>query len=68
MLAACDRAKPYARPGKRSCDIRRPAVLLCRAIVLQLLDTGMRAADPLFLSGPWTCRVFVSRQTGPLRS
>ena len=45
MLAACDRSKPYARPGKRSCENRRPTALRDRAIVLLLLDTGIRAAE-----------------------
>jgi integrase/recombinase XerD len=45
MLTACDRSKPYVRPGKRSCDNKRPTALRDRAIVMLLLDTGIRAAE-----------------------
>ena len=45
MLGACDRSKAYARPGKRSCDNKRPTALRDRAIVMLLLDTGIRAAE-----------------------
>jgi integrase/recombinase XerD len=45
MLSACDRCKPYARPGKRLCDNKRPTALRDRAIIILLLDTGIRATE-----------------------
>jgi site-specific recombinase XerD len=45
MLAACDYSQPYSRPGKRECVHRRPTALRDRAIILILLDTGMRASE-----------------------
>jgi integrase/recombinase XerD len=45
MLEACDRTRDYTRPGKRRCNHARPTALRDRAIVLALLDTGMRASE-----------------------
>jgi integrase/recombinase XerD len=45
MLAACDRSRRYRRPGKRVCDHERPSALRDRAIILLLVDTGMRASE-----------------------
>jgi site-specific recombinase XerD len=46
LLAACDRRSiVYARPGKRACDNERGLAVRDRAIVLLLLDTGMRASE-----------------------
>lgn len=46
MLLACDRRSVvYSRPGKRACDNERRMATRDRAIVLLLLDTGMRASE-----------------------
>lgn len=45
MLAACERSRGYSRPGKRPCDNARPTALRDRAIILLLLDTGIRASE-----------------------
>jgi len=45
MLEACDRSKDYVRPGKRRCSNARPTALRDRAIILLLVDTGMRASE-----------------------
>jgi len=45
MLEACDRSRDYARPGKRRCNHARPTALRDRAIILLLLDTGLRASE-----------------------
>ena len=45
MLAACDRSKAYARPGRAPSDGRRPEAHRDRAIILLLLDTGIRASE-----------------------
>lgn len=45
MLAACGHTRSYARPGKRECRNRRPTAARDRAIILMLLDTGMRASE-----------------------
>ena len=45
MLEACDRTRDYVRPGKRRCNHTRPTALRDRAIILTLLDTGMRASE-----------------------
>jgi integrase/recombinase XerD len=45
MLAACDQSQPYVRPGKRRCHNQRPTALRDRAIILLLVDTGLRASE-----------------------
>jgi site-specific recombinase XerD len=45
MLAACDRSRPYTRPGQRQITHARPTAVRDRAIILLLLDTGMRASE-----------------------
>jgi site-specific recombinase XerD len=45
MLSACERSRRYARPGKRECDHSRPTALRDRAILLLLLDTGIRVSE-----------------------
>jgi integrase/recombinase XerD len=45
MLAACDRTRAYTRPGKRVCDNERPTALRDRAIIMLLVDTGIRASE-----------------------
>lgn len=45
LLAVCDRSAPYARPGQRPADYSRPSAVRDRAILLILLDTGVRASE-----------------------
>jgi len=45
MLSACDRSQAYVRPGKRKCDHERPTALRDKAIVILLVDTGIRASE-----------------------
>ena len=45
LLGACDRSKPYDRPGKKTSDHGRATGLRDRAIILLLLDTGIRASE-----------------------
>jgi integrase/recombinase XerD len=45
MLAALDRSAPYTRPGKRECSHSLGAAVRNRAILLLLLDTGVRASE-----------------------
>lgn len=45
LLEACDRSRPYSRPGKRASDHGRPTALRDRAILLLLLDAGLRASE-----------------------
>lgn len=45
LLAACGRSRAYTRPGKRKCDHARPTAARDRAIILTLLDTGLRATE-----------------------
>ena len=45
MLAVCARSKSYSRPGKAACTNSVPLHLRDRAIILALLDSGMRASE-----------------------
>jgi integrase/recombinase XerD len=45
LLEACERTRVYERPGKRACDNERPTSARDRAIILLLLDTGIRASE-----------------------
>jgi integrase/recombinase XerD len=45
LLEACDYSNVYTRPSKRACNNTRPTALRDRAIILLLLDTGMRASE-----------------------
>ncbi len=45
MLKALDRSRLYTRPGKRPCDNALPSAVRNRAILLLLLDTGLRASE-----------------------
>ncbi len=45
MLAALKSARPYTRPGKRQSSHSLPNQERNRAIILLLLDTGMRASE-----------------------
>lgn len=45
LLDACDRSRPYSRPGKRTSDHGRPTARRDRAILYLLLDTGLRASE-----------------------
>lgn len=45
LLTACNRSRPYVRPGKRLCDHGRPTALRDQTMILLLVDTGMRASE-----------------------
>ncbi len=45
MLSATDYSKEYSRPGKRACRNQLSTGLRDRAIILVLLDTGIRASE-----------------------
>jgi len=45
MLRACDRTRDYKRGYQRTCSNARPTALRDRAIILLLLDTGLRASE-----------------------
>ena len=45
MLASVARSKAYDRPGKRKSDHGLPDAYRMRAIILLLLDTGLRASE-----------------------
>lgn len=51
ILAACDRTRSYTRPGKRVCDNERRTALRDRAVILLLVDTGMRSGELAGLKG-----------------
>ncbi len=45
LLAHLDRSKPYRRPGKRECTNATHQALRNRAMILLLLDCGLRASE-----------------------
>ncbi len=45
MLSACDKTAEYTRAGKATCANTRPTALRDRAIILLLVDTGLRATE-----------------------
>ncbi len=45
LAAASRRSAPYTRPGKKQCDHERTTAVRDRAILLLLIDTGMRASE-----------------------
>ncbi len=45
LLANGERSRTYTRPGKRACDHAVATALRNRAIILLLLDTGVRASE-----------------------
>lgn len=45
ILAQCDRSIGYARAGQRITDYQRPTSQRDRAIILLLIDTGIRATE-----------------------
>lgn len=51
LLKACEQTRSYTRPGKGECANSRPTVLRDKAIILALVDTGMRASELCDLTG-----------------
>jgi integrase/recombinase XerD len=45
LLTACDHTKRYERRGKKACQNSRNTALRDRAIVILLVDTGIRASE-----------------------
>jgi site-specific recombinase XerD len=45
MLEACERTEEYDREGKATCSNARPTALRDRAMILLLVDTGIRASE-----------------------
>jgi integrase/recombinase XerD len=45
LLKACKRSQSYTRPGKQECDHARSTADRDRAMILLLLDTGVRASE-----------------------
>lgn len=45
LLSACERSRRYRRAGKRESDHQRTTGVRDRAIILLLLDTGLRASE-----------------------
>lgn len=45
LFGALEQSRRYRRPGKRTCANRRPTALRDRAILLLLLDCGLRASE-----------------------
>jgi integrase/recombinase XerD len=50
MIKVCNRSRAYTRPGKRECTHARPTALRDKAIILLLVDTGIRASELCKLS------------------
>jgi len=45
MLKACNKGARYIRPGKKECANTRPTAARDRAIIILLVDTGIRATE-----------------------
>jgi len=45
LLSACDKTAEYTRAGKATCANTRPTALRDRAIIMLLVDTGLRATE-----------------------
>ncbi len=45
MLVACEKSRPYRRVGQRRCNHELPNRERNKAIILTLLDTGLRASE-----------------------
>jgi len=45
LLSACERSREYRRQGQKACANARPTAARDRAIVLLLLDTGIRVSE-----------------------
>jgi len=45
MLEACEYTREYGRPGKRTCRNKRPTAQRDKALILLMLDTGVRVSE-----------------------